>query len=140
MRFHPTAISLASTLLLFSTNCTPIQALQSNPEESPQRLSDTTTVCTASQGRTATCEVELDVPASCIVDGGSSNCPIVFFFHGAGGTNNGFARQSGVHANNVIGVYPQGEVRSRLSLDLELYLRIYFMWLLTLTYILSFDV
>ena len=123
MRFHPTAISLASTILLFSTNCNPIHALQSNPEESPQRLSDTTAVCTASQGRTATCEVELDVPASCIIDG-SSNCPVVLFFHGAGGTNDWFGRQSGVHANNVIGVYPQGEVRSRLSL--ELYLRIFY--------------
>ena len=40
---------------------------------------------------------------------GSSNCPIVFFFHGAGGTNDGFAKNSGIHDHNVIGVYPQGE-------------------------------
>ena len=73
------------------------------------RDSDTTAVCTA-QGRTDKCEVELDVPSACIdSSSSSSNCPIVFFFHGAGGNNDWFARTSDVHAQNVIGVYPQGE-------------------------------
>ena len=49
------------------------------------------------------------MPAACIDGGGASECPIVFFFHGAGGNNDGFARSSGVHAHGVIGVYPQGE-------------------------------
>ncbi|KAL7539713.1 hypothetical protein ACHAXR_009534 [Thalassiosira sp. AJA248-18] len=104
-------LSLASSLLvaLLSSNCiTTINALESNPEESPQILSDTTTICSDANGRSSACEVELDVPAGCITSG-SSDCPIVFFFHGAGGTNNWFARTSGVHAANVIGVYPQGE-------------------------------
>ena len=39
----------------------------------------------------------------------TSACPVVFFFHGAGGTNDWFGRTSGVHAEGVIGVYPQGE-------------------------------
>lgn len=87
-----------------------VNALQSNPPESPQILSDTTDVCTSSQGRTSKCEVELDVPQSCIDSTtSSSSCPIVFFFHGAGGSNDGFARKSKVHDKNVIGVYPQGE-------------------------------
>ena len=88
-----------------------VRALQSNPEEVPQVLSDTTSVCSSSQGRTSACEVELDVPTSCIIDDGSftSDCPIVFYFHGAGGTNDWFGRTSGVHVNGVIGVYPQGE-------------------------------
>eukprot|EP00571_Detonula_confervacea_P013260 CAMPEP_0172299846 /NCGR_PEP_ID=MMETSP1058-20130122/2041_1 /TAXON_ID=83371 /ORGANISM="Detonula confervacea, Strain CCMP 353" /LENGTH=529 /DNA_ID=CAMNT_0013009417 /DNA_START=14 /DNA_END=1603 /DNA_ORIENTATION=- len=112
--------SLAILLLaaLSSNGCIKTtNALVSNPQELPQLLSDT--VCSSAQGRTASCEVELDVPASCITNtnnassssssSSSSDCPIVFFFHGAGGTNDWFARTSGVHSQNAIGVYPQGE-------------------------------
>jgi len=102
-------LSLAILLLtLFNACIKTTNALASNPEASPQLLSDTTDVCSSTQGRSSSCEVELDVPASCI-DSSSSGCPIVFFFHGAGGTNNWFARTSGVHSQHVIGVYPQGE-------------------------------
>jgi len=83
--------------------------LESNSPGSPQVLSDTYNVCMG-QGRTAICEVELDVPASCVDSfTGESSCPIVFFLHGAGGTNNGFASSSGVHEEEMIGIYPQGE-------------------------------
>jgi len=77
-------------------------ALTSNPENSPQLIDG---VCSATSGRTDSCEVELDVPASCA--GSPSSCPIVFFLHGSGGTNNGFSRNSEVHGRGVIGVYPQ---------------------------------
>mmetsp|Transcript_8154 Transcript_8154/g.17621 ORF Transcript_8154/g.17621 Transcript_8154/m.17621 type:complete len:576 (-) Transcript_8154:404-2131(-) len=100
----PTLVLLSS---LLSTTDT-ANALQSNPPQSPQLLSDTTDVCTAAQGRTSYCEVELDVPAACI-DGASSNCPIVFFFHGKNANNNWYAATSDVHIHKVIGVYPQGE-------------------------------
>jgi poly(3-hydroxybutyrate) depolymerase len=57
------------------------------------------------------CEVELDVPEACANGdiGEDPSCPIVFFLHGSGGTNNWFARTSGVHDASMIGVYPQGE-------------------------------
>ena len=77
-------------------------ALTSNLEGFPQIMSN---VCSATPGRTEKCEVELDVPASCVAS--SSSCPVVFFLHGAGGTNNGFAQRSTVHDRGVIGVYPQ---------------------------------
>lgn len=80
-------------------------ALTSNPEGSPQIMSN---VCSATPGRTEKCEVELDVPASCVA-GVASSCPVVFFLHGAGGTNRGFAQASTVHDHGLIGVYPQGE-------------------------------
>lgn len=99
---------IAILLIALSKNYHAVNALISNTEQSPQLLSDTTTICSA-QGRTPTCQVELDVPASCVTNASSSECPIVFFFHGAGGTSNGFARKSAVHSENVIGVYPQGE-------------------------------
>ena len=82
-------------------------ALQSNPLESPQSLTDT--ICT---GRPRSqCEVELDVPQSCVATGSDADpaCPIVLFLHGSGGTNNWFARTTGVHDAGYIGVYPQGE-------------------------------
>mmetsp|Transcript_24637 Transcript_24637/g.51568 ORF Transcript_24637/g.51568 Transcript_24637/m.51568 type:complete len:469 (-) Transcript_24637:233-1639(-) len=96
-------------LLALSNRITSNNALVPNSPESPQILSLTTNVC-SSQGRTDKCEVELDVPASCIDTAtDTSTCPVVFFFHGAGGTNDWFSRTSGVHDANVIGVYPQGE-------------------------------
>ena len=107
MRLHQAAS--ASLAIILSTHHCNAQSLQSNLPESPQILSDTSNVCTSSQGRSSICEVELDVPSSCIDATSSSDCPIVFFFHGAGGTNDWFARTSNVHTKNVIGVYPQGE-------------------------------
>eukprot|EP00814_Leptocylindrus_danicus_P003874 CAMPEP_0116042298 /NCGR_PEP_ID=MMETSP0321-20121206/25599_1 /TAXON_ID=163516 /ORGANISM="Leptocylindrus danicus var. danicus, Strain B650" /LENGTH=480 /DNA_ID=CAMNT_0003522733 /DNA_START=34 /DNA_END=1476 /DNA_ORIENTATION=- len=99
--------------LIFTTLANPwyvnvsVQALTSNAKESPQILN--TNICSTAQGRTSKCEVELDVPASCVKTDATSDCPIVFFFHGAGGTNDWFAKTSGVHEANMIGVYPQGE-------------------------------
>jgi len=80
-------------------------SITSNDPESPQLLHD---ICDSNQGRTSVCEVEIDVPEECAsLPSGTSNCPIVFFFHGAGGTNNWFARTTGVHSQGFIGVYPQ---------------------------------
>jgi len=97
------AQSLSILLLSKATD-----ALVSNAEFSPQILSDLSGVCSDQQGRSETCEVELDVPSSCIEGDSSSSCPIVFFLHGAGGGNAGYARDSGVHSAGFIGVYPQG--------------------------------
>ena len=83
-------------------------ALVSNAPESPQSL--TQVICADRVDGRAECEVELDVPSACVSsEGGESSCPIVFFLHGAGGSNNGFSRRSGVHSAQVIGVYPNGE-------------------------------
>merc|ERR1740123_942223 len=79
--------------------------LASNQKESPQSLEQGTSVC---EGRSSSCEVLLDVPQACVTSG-TSTCPIVFFLHGAGGTNDWFPRTSGVHEAQMIGIYPQGE-------------------------------
>jgi len=98
---------LLSLLLFLSLKGTTTTALlDSNPERDPQKLSDSSNVCSG-QGRSGdVCEVELDVPSSC---SGANACPIVFFLHGGNGNNNGYARSSGVHSAGYIGVYPQGE-------------------------------
>lgn len=97
-----------AALLLSAAFCWSLAAaLESNEKEQPQSLTET--IC---EGRPRpNCEVELDVPAACATDGSGidPSCPIVFFLHGSGGTNNWFARTSGVHDANMIGVYPQGE-------------------------------
>ncbi len=95
------------TNLLFIAILSLATALDSNEQEQPQSLTD---VICAGRPRTE-CEVELDVPEACATDGVGEDpsCPIVFFFHGSGGTNNGFAKRSGVHSANMIGVYPNGE-------------------------------
>lgn len=105
----PTLTTIAPTAAPNAEPTPVIGSLVSNPNESPQVLSDFTDVCTSAQGRTSVCEVELDVPASCVDVDSTSACPIVFFLHGAGGTNNWFGRTSGVHSAGYIGIYPQGE-------------------------------
>jgi poly(3-hydroxybutyrate) depolymerase len=93
-----------STLLLAWSGA----ALESNSPEVPQSLTDT--IC-ANRPRTR-CEVELDVPEACATTSNVSDdpsCPIVFFLHGSGGTNNWYARTTDVHEAGYIGVYPQGE-------------------------------
>jgi poly(3-hydroxybutyrate) depolymerase len=80
-----------------------VSALTSNSEGSPQDISDV--ICTG-RPRT-TCAVELDVPHGC--EEINSNCPIVFFLHGSGGTNRWFKNTSGVHSAGYIGIYPNGE-------------------------------
>ena len=95
-------------LLLIVVILLPVHGLVPNDSGSPQILSDTSNVCNG-QGRTATCEVQLDVPSACVSPDGTSSCPIVFFLHGAGGTNNGYSMFSDVHENGVIGIYPRGE-------------------------------
>ena len=97
-------LSISSFSLLVPTTF----ALVSNAPQSPQNL--TQVICADRVDGRAECEVELDVPSACVgVEGGESSCPIVFFLHGAGGSNNGFSRRSGVHSAQVIGVYPNGE-------------------------------
>lgn len=83
-------------------------ALESNPEETPQLLSE---LCNSRTDGRSECEVELDVPSSCVPTNAESDpsCPIVVFLHGSGGTNNWFAKTTGVHSENLIGIYPQGE-------------------------------
>ncbi|GFH44547.1 hypothetical protein CTEN210_01021 [Chaetoceros tenuissimus] len=76
--------------------------LTSNPEGSPQNL--TPQFCNGTPRDD--CEVELDVPAACA---GISNCPIVFFLHGALNHNDNYKHSTDVHAANYIGIYPQGE-------------------------------
>eukprot|EP00985_Skeletonema_marinoi_P025779 scaffold19274_cov86-Skeletonema_marinoi.AAC.1 len=97
-----------AALLLSASFCWSLAAaLDSNAFENPQSLTD---VICGGRPRSA-CEVELDVPEACATGGLGADpaCPIVFFLHGSGGTNNWFARTSGVHDANMIGVYPQGE-------------------------------
>lgn len=76
--------------------------LASNPQGSPVDISDI--VCT--DDRTL-CDVQYDVPAACA--GESSECPIVFFLHGSGGTNNNYAKGNTAHDHSYVGVYPQGD-------------------------------
>ena len=64
------------------------------------------------KGRSDFCFVLVDVPAACVSDcstGTSSTCPLYISAHGKGGVVNRGMRVAGLHANNVIGVYPQGE-------------------------------
>ena len=80
-------------------------ALTPNAQGSPQELKDGAgpAVCA---GRSAHCSVLLDVPAAC---GGSSTCPVAFFFHWHGGNNKGFAHNAVgklCHEYGFIGVYP----------------------------------
>jgi len=98
---------ILANLALIAFHPQATSALSSNVEQAPQVLSKTTNVCLNS-GNRPSCEVELDVPESCVVDG-KSDCPVVFFLHGSGGTNNWFGRTSGVHQAGYIGIYPQGE-------------------------------
>jgi len=104
-QFRPLAallgISVISSFSLVST-----VALVSNAPEDPQNL--TQVICADRVDGRSECEVELDVPLAC-VNGGESSCPIVFFLHGSGGSNNGLSLGSGVHSAQVIGVYPNGE-------------------------------
>jgi len=105
--FKVCGITLALTIALSTFNKS--VALESNEKESPQKLSDTfQSLCL---NRSSDCEVELDVPTSCINAEGKSTCPVVFFLHGSGGTNDWFFRTSGVHDYNMIGVYPNGDCR-----------------------------
>jgi poly(3-hydroxybutyrate) depolymerase len=57
------------------------------------------------------CIVLMDVPENCAGDAGKA-CPVAFFFHGAGGNNEGWRTQlaNDLHdgTNNFIGIYPAG--------------------------------
>lgn len=80
-----------------------LQVLSSNPEEQPQSL--TGEIC--DNRPRSRCEVELDVPAACAGSPASeSNCPIVFFLHGAGGSIGPYKFETNLHngKNNYIGV------------------------------------
>ena len=104
-------LSWSSLLLSFlssSTTTNTVWALTSNFPQEPQFFDH---LCDKSGGDRPLCKkhhVQVDVPASCVVDNGS-DCPILFYFHGAGGTNAWFSKLSNVHDHNFIGVYPQGE-------------------------------
>ena len=97
-------MKLYSPLILLCTSaCLASAVLNGNNPEDPQDL--TQIICTDRPRNQ--CEVELDVPQACA--GEVSSCPIVFFLHGSGGTNDWFARTANVHDAGYIGVYPQGE-------------------------------
>ena len=89
--FNRITLSIYLSLLIWFKKAV---ALESNEKLSPQKISNTFDLCL---NRSADCEVELDVPSTCINQAGESSCPIVFFLHGAGGTNDWFGRTSGVH-------------------------------------------
>ena len=87
-------------------------SLAANAESSTQLFP--CSFCTDEFGeRGPSCSVEYDVPAGCAGAAGT-RCPLLFFFHGSGGTNTGWSRSVGgtVHAAggaaSFIGVYPQG--------------------------------
>ena len=101
MKFASYSCALLISTLAFAS------ALQSNAPENPQSL--TSTICDGRSDGRSYCDVELDVPASCVEMDGSSSCPVVFFLHGSGGGNGAFKRSSGIHDEGFIGVYPQGE-------------------------------
>jgi len=103
--FNRITLSIYLSLLIWFKKAA---ALESNEKLSPQKISNTFDLCL---NRSADCEVELDVPSTCINQAGESSCPIVFFLHGSGGTNDWFGRTSGVHDYNMIGVYPNGDCR-----------------------------
>jgi poly(3-hydroxybutyrate) depolymerase len=93
--------------LSLSAGLSAVGALEANAPQTPQSLTDT--IC---NGRPReSCDVELDVPAACVAGDNEEDpsCPIVFFLHGAGGTNGRYARTTNVHDAGYIGVYPQGE-------------------------------
>ena len=84
--------------------------LQANARGSPAELSGVCDVSPWQTGR-AGCSVLVDVPAGCAT-AVSTSCPLVFFFHGAGGTNTAWSSQLGsfIHESGYafIGVYPLG--------------------------------
>ena len=111
MKFSPVRPLAATRLtgvaiIVFFSPVPTCSALVSNAPENPQSL--TQVICANRNDGRSECEVELDVPSACVSDGESS-CPIVFFLHGSGGTNDWFSRTTGVHSAGLIGVYPNGE-------------------------------
>lgn len=97
-----------STIVSFLTLSGFSSALDSNEVGSPQ-LSLTDTIC---DGRPRDpCEIELDVPESCVPIDGETDpaCPIVFYLHPHSGNNNHFKYETGVHDVGYIGIYPQGD-------------------------------
>ena len=58
-------------------------------------------------------KVWLDVPAQCQTDSAhpTTDCPVVFCFHGFGGNASKYAEQAGpaLHEHGMIGIYPQGD-------------------------------
>lgn len=106
MRSHSTYLGF---LILLAVSNNDIFCLDSNEYRSPQVISDTYDLCA---GRSSECEVELDVPVACVDTATSTSIsPIVFFLHGAGGSNEGFKLNSGVHENKMIGIYPSSDCK-----------------------------
>ena len=99
----PSRAACAALLLLTPPLRTASASLSLNGEGRPQSLTDV--ICPGRPRRE--CEVQLDVPRAC--SGASSDCPIVLYLHGAGGTIEEFPGTTGVHSAGYIGVYPQGE-------------------------------
>jgi len=63
--------------------------------------------------RSSACNVLLDVPSGCQTSKvhPKTRCPVVFCFHGFGGSSNEMCDQcsSLLHENSMIGIYPQGD-------------------------------
>ncbi|GMI47528.1 hypothetical protein TrCOL_g13170, partial [Triparma columacea] len=92
------------------TSCTlGAETFVANEEGSPSTLCSEQVCSLWSDRGTAACKILVDVPTTCA---GKSNCPIIFFFHGAGGKNTMWAPKVGpdIHdgVNSFIGIYPQG--------------------------------
>lgn len=92
------------------TSCTlGAETFVANEEGSPSTLCSEQVCSLWSDRGTAACKILMEVPTTCA---GKSNCPIIFFFHGAGGKNTMWAPQVGpdIHdgVNSFIGIYPQG--------------------------------
>ncbi|GMI08645.1 hypothetical protein TrVE_jg11350 [Triparma verrucosa] len=87
------------------------EAFVANEQGSPITLCSEQ-ICSLWSGRgTTACKVLMDVPSTCTGAAGQK-CPLIFFFHGAGGQNSMWVNSVGpdIHdgTNDFIGIYPQG--------------------------------
>ena len=84
-------------------------ALAPNALGAPQDLRNASGVDVC-RGRSAYCNVLLDVPTRC-AGAGAARCPVLFCLHGFGGSNRKYVQSCGgpAHARGFIGVYPQGD-------------------------------
>lgn len=88
-----------------------VQYLASNDVDQPQHLEVLDSAVCAN--RSSACNVLLDVPSGCQTSKvhPKTRCPVVFCFHGFGGSSNEMCDQcsSLLHENSMIGIYPQGD-------------------------------
>ena len=93
-------------IFLISIGISKVNSLDFNSFRSPQIL-NSTNIC---ESRGPNCQVQIDVPQLCVnLNDKTSNCPIIFFFHDERMTHQTFRQTSGVHDENMIGVYPRSD-------------------------------